>query len=349
MVQLIDSLNAGGAERMAISFANSLSYKTDFSGLVTTRAEGALKDEINHNVKYLHLHRKKTFDVLAVFRCKIFLKKHQIAIIHAHGSAYFFAVLVKLVFFRIKIIYHEHNGNRVGVGVFRNFVLRIASLFFYKTIAVTPELQNWCSRNLFCKQSIYLPNFATINKNENRTTVLKNPNSKKIICLANLRYPKNHQLLIRVFSKIAAPNWSLHLIGKDYFDDYSKDIKNHITQTNSENAIFVYDSRSDISFILQQGQIGVLTSSYEGFPVSVVEYGMANLAVIAPNVGTISTIIQDHHSGFIFNSEQDFEEKLQKLMHSDELQIQFSLNLKNHIATHFSEQKVIQNLLDIYQ
>ena len=285
MVQLIDSLNAGGAERIAISFANSLSDKSDFSGLVATRKEGDLKGEVQQNVHYLFLNRKKTFDVLAVIKFKNFIKKQQVAIIHAHGSAYFFAVLVKLVFFRIKIIYHEHNGNRVGVDFHQNIVLRIASLFFYKTIAVTPELQNWCSRNLFCKQPFYLPNFATFSKNESRTTVLKNPNSKKIICLANLRYPKNHQLLIRVFSKIAAPNWSLHLIGKDYFDDYSKDIKNHITQTNSENTIFVYDSRSDINSILQQGQIGVLTSSYEGFPVSVLEYGMANLAVIAPNVG----------------------------------------------------------------
>ena len=46
ILQLIDSLDAGGAERIAVNYANSLTQKVSFSGLVTTRKEGVLKTEI---------------------------------------------------------------------------------------------------------------------------------------------------------------------------------------------------------------------------------------------------------------------------------------------------------------
>ena len=37
IIQLIDSLEAGGAERMAVSYANALSEDIEFSALVATR------------------------------------------------------------------------------------------------------------------------------------------------------------------------------------------------------------------------------------------------------------------------------------------------------------------------
>ena len=61
VLQLIDSLEAGGAERMAVSYANSLSKKIAFSGLIATRKEGQLLSQINQNVDYLFLNKKNKF------------------------------------------------------------------------------------------------------------------------------------------------------------------------------------------------------------------------------------------------------------------------------------------------
>ena len=47
VIQLIDSLEPGGAERMAVTIANGLLEEVGFSGLVTTRLEGGLKTTIN--------------------------------------------------------------------------------------------------------------------------------------------------------------------------------------------------------------------------------------------------------------------------------------------------------------
>ena len=57
IVQLIDSLEPGGAERMAVNYANSLATVIPFSALITTRKEGALKKQLSPKVSYLFLNK----------------------------------------------------------------------------------------------------------------------------------------------------------------------------------------------------------------------------------------------------------------------------------------------------
>ncbi|GAL61464.1 glycosyltransferase [Algibacter lectus] len=89
VLQLIDSLEAGGAERVAVNYANGLVHMIDASYLCTTRAEGLLKGELNKDVGYLFLNKKKTIDVKAIKRLHQFIKNEDIDIIHAHGSSFF--------------------------------------------------------------------------------------------------------------------------------------------------------------------------------------------------------------------------------------------------------------------
>ena len=110
IVQIIDSLEIGGAEKMAINYANALSQSVEFSGLVATRAEGNLKSQLHHSVSYLFLKKKSTLDIAAVLRLKKYCKEHKVDYLQPHSSSYFLAMLVKLVYPKIGIIWHDHNG-----------------------------------------------------------------------------------------------------------------------------------------------------------------------------------------------------------------------------------------------
>ena len=110
IVQIIDSLEGGGAERMAVNYANALLGKVSFSGLISTRKEGLLSHQIDEKVLYLFLNKKRRIDFKAVFKLRKYLKSNKVEIIHAHSSSFFIAVLVKLTLPKIKIIWHDHNG-----------------------------------------------------------------------------------------------------------------------------------------------------------------------------------------------------------------------------------------------
>ena len=264
VVQLIDSLEAGGAERMAVTIANDLVDKIEFSGLIVTRREGDLKKSIGENVVYTFLNKKSVIDVNALLRCKRFLKENKVSHIHAHSSSYFFGVLMKLLFPSVSLVWHDHHGNRIHRKK-ANIFIKISSLFFSGILTVNLELEHWAKQNLYCKKVIFFPNFVSSKGIEDVKTTLNGEEGKRIVCLANLRNPKNHFSLLTAFHKSDAikQDWTLHLVGKDNHDEYSMLLKDFIKINHLESKVFLYGSCSDTHHILKQAN-DVLANASKG-------------------------------------------------------------------------------------
>jgi glycosyltransferase involved in cell wall biosynthesis len=353
VVQIIDSLDAGGAERMAVNYANSLTEEIEFSGLVATRQEGALKNQIKPDVHFLCLNRKKAVDFKAVYRLKKFLSENKIDVIHAHGSSFFVGLLVKIIYFRVKLIWHDHYGDRAKNSLSNNRYIKLASLFFNGVIVCNDELLQWAKTNLFGSKHIYLPNFTTQNHTFGKSLNLQGIDGKRIICLSNLRNPKNHRVLLEGFHKsgIVANGWTLHLIGKDNHDEYSENIKAFIRDNDLQDAVFVHGAQNDVYSVLSQATIGVLASTFEGFPVVLLEYGQSGLAVISSNVGQCSEIILERENGLLFQpgDSSQLSGLLQRLATDEALRVFYSSNLKSYVYQNFSGEAIIQKAIKFYQ
>lgn len=350
IVQIIDSLEIGGAEKMAVNYANALSTKNEFAGLVATRAEGKLKNQLSNSVSYLFLKKKSTLDFGAVFRLKKYCKENQVEILQPHSSSYFTAVLVKLIYPRVKIIWHDHNGLSEFISSEKSFALKISSFFFKGIIVVNYKLKAWAEKELNCKKVIYLPNFTTIDNTINAETVLKGESGKRILCLANLRDQKNHFLLLKVAEKLkqSHPNWTFHLVGKDFEDDYSSNVKATIINMNLENNVFIYGSKNDIRNIINQSDIAILTSKSEGLPIALIEYGLSKKPVVSTKVGEIPLIIKDGINGFIVdvNDADLFYQKIIKLITEEDLQFNMGNSLYQTVVENNSEEGVMANYLN---
>lgn len=349
IVQIIDSLEIGGAERMAVNYANALSKKIEFSALVATRGEGQLLDQINENVFYLFLNKRKSFDWSAVVRLKNFVKKNKIEIIHAHSTSFFITVLVKFLRPSIKIVWHDHFGSRVAQSNKENRILIFCSLFFSSIFTVNRQLKDWSAKWMFCKNVIFIPNFTLENHSAIQSTNLKGENGKRIVFLANLKTPKNHLSILEAFCKLklSVSDWSLHLIGKDYSDLYSQDLKDFIHKNNLDNHVHLYGTKNDIEFILSQASIGVLASTFEGFPVTLIEYGKAKLAVLSTNVGFCSEMIKNEESGLLFDplNEQELLSALEKLTKDESLRMYLGSNFQREIENTYGEETIIKKVL----
>jgi glycosyltransferase involved in cell wall biosynthesis len=353
ILQIIDSLNAGGAEKMAVNYANALASKVTFSGLAATRTEGQLRQDINNDVAYLYLNKKKAIDLKSIFRLRKFIKNNKVEIVHAHGSSFFIAVLVKFTFPRIKIFWHDHYGTRAKESKFENKTLIAASLFFHSIFAVSLQLKEWNKKNTWCKKVSFVPNFTKEKKDGTGTTLLKGTDGKRIIFLANLKNPKNHILILKSFLELGLKDkdWSLHLIGKDYHDAYSQSIKSYIDSNSLQNNIHLYGQKDDIANILSQATIGVLSSTDEGFPVTLLEYGLAGLAVVSTNVGYCAEIIKNETSGLLFDPENILQTKIQllKMVENQSLRDKVVEELKQTIFDNYTEEKVINELILLYK
>jgi len=349
IVQLIDSLEAGGAERMAVNYANALADEIEFSGLVTTRKEGALLHQIHPNVSYLFLNKKTTIDFKAVLKLRKYIIKNEVQIIQAHSTSFFLAFLLKLIHPSVTLIWHLHYGGSEFLSKRRLLILRMILPFFNGIITVNQNLKNWVERVMNFKNAVYLPNFPSTETKVLGNTVLKGIQGKRIVSLANLRVEKNHFLLLEVAKKmkLSHPEWTFHLIGKDFEDDYSEQIKKMIWDFNLGNNVFIYGSKQDISTILTQADIAVLTSQTEGLPVALLEYGLYKKAVVVTRVGELPLLIQHGKNGFLVQSNDldMFYSKLVELINNKSLQESFAENLHQTIVDHFSETSIIKQYI----
>ncbi len=258
---------------------------------------------------------------------------------------------VKLIHPKLRIVWHDHNGNRAHTRGAMNKTLKWSSSFFWGVLTVNQELEKWAKQNLFTKNIQYFPNFIPTAKTDVVSeTYLKGEKGKRIVFLANLRNPKNHLQVLKAFaaSQATTLGWSLHLIGNDYADTYSEALKDFILKNDLQEAIFIYNSRNDIEHILSQASIGILGSTYEGFPVTLLEYGKANLCVLSTQVGYCKDIIQDSKSGLLFSPDNlsEITDKLNYALLSKTDRINYANALNSFVMDNYIDKVIISKYLD---
>jgi len=179
VLQIIDSLRAGGAEMMAVNIANGLAEEGVESHICATRMEGDLKLKVLPMVGYLFLNKKNTIDFIAFKKLYNYIIQNNIQVIHTHSSSYFLGFLIKVILPKIDLIWHDHYGKEENLDKRKSFPINIISKTFKSIISVNKLLKDWSAKNLKTKSVIYLPNFASFGNKTAKTTFLKGEEEKK--------------------------------------------------------------------------------------------------------------------------------------------------------------------------
>ena len=158
IMHVIDTLAAGGAERVAVNLINSLPRDRYVPYLCTTRSDGPFDKLVDSDVIRLRLQRKSTFDYRALIDFREFLRDHDIQIVHAHSSALFVTRLAVLGL-KPAIIWHAHYGRYASEDQ-RSLAYRMATHHIDGVITVNLDLAEWCSRRLHVppRRIWYVPN-----------------------------------------------------------------------------------------------------------------------------------------------------------------------------------------------
>lgn len=353
VLQLIDSLDAGGAERMAVNLANALSEEVDDSYLCATREEGMLKGSIHASVNYLYLNKTATLDVKSIYKLYTYVTSEKISIIHAHSSSYFLGTIIKLLYPKVTLVWHDHYGNSELLANRPHHILRFCSRFFDMVFCVNTTLIQWSRTHLKTPHIQFLSNFVLPSTKANKITELKGYAGTRILCLANLRPQKDHLSLLQAFKKIYElhPDWSLHLVGKDFNDAYSSKIKAYIKEQHLEASVFLYGSKTDTEYIISQCEIGVLSSLSEGLPLSLIEYGFGGLAVVATDVGDCRRVIKDDSVGELVKAKdiEALNHCLVSYIEDVSIRNDVGTHLKTFVQHHFSKEGAIKVLMLNYK
>jgi len=353
VLHLVDSLSAGGAERMAVSLVNSLPVEQFRSFLCASRCSGPLQEYIKPHVTFYELHRKGRFDILAFFRLVNFVRDENIQIIHAHTTSLFLAAVVCLLLPKLKLIWHDHYGPQDvrlrPTLLYRPFIRRA-----HIVLTVTRRLAEWSIGviGVAHRRVQYLPNFAEEQNDKLKKIDLPGKKGMRIVCVANIRAQKDHLTLVRAMEQVVklVPESHLLLVGAETDSNLSEQVRKNVHISGLDEHITFLGVRKDINQILANVDVGVLSSVSEGFPVTLLEYGYASLAVLATEVGECAEILDNGKAGILV-SPGDVDALAKALLHLlEQLQLRQTLgeNLRQRVKNNYSQEIIMTQLTDIY-
>lgn len=346
ILQLIDTLNIGGAERMAVNISNVLQEGGHQVILCASWETGSLEKFVDEEVKVVSLKKKNALDIFAFIRFLKIIISQRIELIHAHSSSIFWAVAAKIVNPDLQIIWHDHFGLGDRLKGSDRIAWQFISPMIDAIIAVNETLMNWSRRNMKVKNDniVFINNFPLLPELQRQSAT----EITTIICLANLRAQKDHLTLIKAIDLLqkSNPNPKLKVIfaGIILHDEYLNNITQLITELGLNDTIQLAGPVEDTASLLAGADIGVLSSVSEGLPVSLLEYGLAGLPVVVTNVGQCSDVVGNGKYGKVVPASRPsmFANELSWLIENPQLAKDMGNAFKNQVEQNYGANRFLR-------
>lgn len=167
--------------------------------------------------------------------------------------------------------------------------------------------------------------------------------------VGNLREVKDHKTFIKVASEISRKFQSIKFLiaGKGPLE---RELKKIAELYGLKKKIVFVGFIKEIEKVYSAIDIFVLTSFWEGCPLSILEAMSFGIPVVSFSVGDVPYIIQNGKDGF-FVKDRDFTELIEKiklLLKNETLRDKIGKNAKEKIKREFTVEKMVKRYTDIY-
>lgn len=355
-MHVVDTLDAGGKERVAVNFVNTMPRDRYRMSLCTTRRDGSLADLVAADVDRLRIQRRFRLDPAAITQTVAFVRAHGIHLLHAHGSSLFHARLVAQFAPYPAVVWHDHYG-RCADDDRSVWLYRAATAGIGGVIAVNSQLADWAHASLRVPKDRvwYVPNFAvTAPAPTGGAADLGLPGTPetRIVCVAHFRPQKDHLTLLSALATVVrtCPSAHLLLVGETVESDYVGTVRRDIAARGLDRHVSILGLRKDVPAILRASAVGVLSSESEGLPLALIEYGNCGVASVATSVGECAAVLDEGRAGLLVppRDPDALAAALTSLLNSSERRQDLGQRLQTHIEQFYSQRQGVRRVHEIY-
>ncbi|AEM71362.1 glycosyl transferase group 1 [Allomuricauda ruestringensis DSM 13258] len=156
-----------------------------------------------------------------------------------------------------------------------------------------------------------------------------------ILMTARFSYQKDHMTLFKALQSLKDAPIQVDLVGHgdlhQEFVDLSKKMK-------IDHLITFHGESNDIPSFLNKSDIFVLTSRFEGLPLSICEAMSVGVPIVASDVGGVHEMVRDGYNGYLIPKENPnhLAEKLSNLIRDKELMVELGENSRKTFLETFS-------------
>ena len=352
IIQIIPMFGLAGAETMCENLSLELKNQGhdvkvaslyDYHSAITDRLE-------NNNVEIYYLGKKKGWDSTIIPKLVRLFKNQRPDIVHSHLYAIKYVMIAAClagVKGKIHTVHNIASKENAEIGQHLNYL-------FFKYAGVIPvslsaEIQKTIMERyrLSEEQTPIVYNGIDFNKCIKKKCYDK---SEKLIFIHIGRFSeqKNHELLIKAFAKVYEQNkdTELYLIGTG---ELQEKIKIQIDNLKLDQSVHCMGLKDDIYSWLNYADALVMSSKYEGMPMTIIEAMGTGLPVISTNVGGIASMIENGQEGILTNIDENELSVAMCKMKDVKFRECLGKNARAKAEKLFSSKKMAQKYLDIYK
>lgn len=365
-VQVIGSFYQGGSERQAVQLSRLLHADGEFGvAIAVLNKSGPLLDEVlNCGFSEIQEYRLQSFfsrsflTQLNAFRK--YLRAEKIDIVHTHDfyTTVFGILAARLAGVRVRIASkRETSGVRTAAQEkIERMTYRIANLITVNAKAVKDYLLAAGVRDSkihVTYNGLDLDRMrATINDRGVICKQLRIPEAKRFVTLvANVRHDvKNQPMLLRCAHNLREEFRDVHFVFAGEGDGIEP-LRNLAKELGIEETCHFIGRCEIVPELLAISEICVLTSYFEGFSNSILEYMAAGKPVVATDVGGARECIDDTQSGFIVPSDDSsaMAAKLKILLNDAHMASRFGARGRAVVEERFSTEAQIRDVKNVYR
>jgi len=307
VLQIINSLETGGAEKLlleSLPLYNNSGIEMDL--LVMNGNEYPFMKELKalNCCKIYSLGQKSVYNPLHLFQIIAYLKKYHIVHVHLFPAQYWVVIAKLISFSKTKLVFTEHStSNRRIQSSWLKYIDRFVYKKYHKIVCITPKVLNVVKKHtkLSEKNLHIILNGVNVDKYRNATPLSKadffpefDRNEKFVIQVSSFHEPKDQQTLIRAIN-LLPENIKLLLVG----DGINKNLcEVLVASLKLEKRVLFLGLRMDVSKLLKNVDIVVLSSKYEGLSLSSIEGMASGKPFIASDVPGLHEVVKD--AGVLF-------------------------------------------------
>lgn len=357
VLQLISSLTVGGSERLLINFAASCAEGPAPQPVVFVVINDMINDQFaseltasGHPTYFLKRTPGERNPRIILNLLRI-MRRHDVRLIHAHDSgAKHFAMLSKL-YRSMSVGYTIHNTGIVAS--WDSVRLRLHQRFVDWNIAISAAVERECKavnlqRIFKVHNGIPLASFCAVDRPRKFGTPLR------LINVARL-YPrqKGQDILIKAIAICVSRNLDVRcdFVGSPGEGDQStmENLKALAVAERVANRIRFLCNRTDVQALLDDADIFVLPSRYEGFGLALLEAMAVGLPVIAADIDGPGELLIDGSNGIKFKvgSAEDLADKIIALANQPEAAARMA-NVAKRFVTGLDIARMRDQYLAIY-
>ncbi len=161
---------------------------------------------------------------------------------------------------------------------------------------------------------------------------------------------KNHEMLIRAFAQLKPSRQPVRLLLTGD-GELKRQVEQLVHSLRLSEKVHFLGVRSDIPELLNASDIFVLSSRWEGNPMSVMEAMAAGLPVVSTAVGGVPELVEESVSGILVPSEdvQNLTTALQTLVDRSELRASMGANARKTALERFDARVMTRAYENLYE